>query len=127
MKPNDFRAKYDQRGITLISVAIIGILLVCVLIICMRCVPVVNEYLAIKRAIYAISTNADATTSDFQIQDEFDRRAIVESISTIKGTDLDIKKQGGKTVIAVDYGRKVPLVANVSLLFEFKSSTLDPQ
>ena len=43
----------------------------------------------------------------------------------VAGTDLEIGKDGGKTLIEVAYERKVPVVANVSLLIEFNATTAD--
>ena len=53
----------------------------------------------------------------------FDRRRQIDDISSVSGADLVIDKSGTKTVIDVQYSRTVPLVANVSLLFDLHPSS----
>lgn len=124
MKTNNLYMR-SQRGITLISVIIIGALLACVLVIGFRCVPAVTEYMAVKRAMYAASTNADLSTPKYEIERDFDRRSEIDDITSVKGSDLNIYNDSGKVVISVEYSRKVPLFGNVSLLFDFNTTTRD--
>ncbi len=127
MKLNNLLASRRQRGITLISVIIIGILLVFLLIVAFRCVPVLNEYFAIKRTVYAISTNAHSSMSDYDIVRDFDAQTYIDHITSITGDDLVVSRPDGKVVISFKYSRTVPLFANVSLLFDFDATTQDPR
>ena len=55
------------------------------------------------------------------IRSSFNRRAQIDDLP-VKGTDLDIRKDNGHIVLAVEYQRKVPIAGNVSLLFDFDAS-----
>lgn len=114
-----------QGGISLISVLIVGALAAFVLIIGFRTVPAVNEFMAVQRIIKIVADEGDNGVSVAEMRRSFDRRSQVDDVSSVAGTDLEIGKDGGKTLIEVAYERKVPVVANVSLLIEFNASTAD--
>jgi hypothetical protein len=103
----------------------VGALAAFVLIIGFRTVPAVNEFMAVQRIIKIVADEGDNGVSVAEMRRSFDRRSQVDDVSSVAGTDLEIGKDGGKTLIEVAYERKVPVVANVSLLIEFNASTAD--
>jgi len=112
-----------QAGMSLIGVLLTGVLLGGVFLVGMKTVPAFNEYAAIKRAINSIADNAGGNTSIPEMRKEFERHRDVDDIESVRGADLDIAKRGGSVQISVTYSRKVPVVANVSLLFDFEASS----
>lgn len=112
-----------QQGLTLISVVLVAALLGAALLVAFKCVPVVTEYLAIKRVIKAVAEEGDAGETMGNLKHSFDRRSNIDDISSIRGSDLIIYKQAGKVIVQAQYERRVPLVANVSLVFEFNTSS----
>jgi len=115
--------KAKQGGMSLIGVLIVGMLLAFVLLIAFRTVPAVNEYMAIQRIIKLIAEEGEGGVPISELRRSFDRRGQIDDVVTIRGADLAIRKQGGKVIIEADYARKVPVVANVSLLIDFRAST----
>lgn len=85
--------------------------------------PVVNEYMSIKRIIGILAEEADNGTPVLELRRSFDRRGQIDDVSSVKGADLVIDRTGTKTVIDVQYSRSVPLIGNVSLLFDLHPST----
>ncbi|MCB1955906.1 MAG: DUF4845 domain-containing protein [Rhodocyclaceae bacterium] len=111
-----------QKGMTLIGLLLTGIGLALVFLLGMKTVPAVTEFAAVKRVINAVAESADPGTSTVPgIRKDFDLRATVDDIKSVRGADLDITKRSGRVEISVAYSRKVPLVANVSLLLEFEA------
>jgi hypothetical protein len=110
-------------GISPIGVLIIGAFFGSALLIGFRTVPAVNEFLAIQRIIKLVAEEGDGGAPVSELRRSFDRRGQIDDVVTVSGTDLDITKEAGKVVIEVQYSRKVPVVANVSLLFDFQAST----
>jgi len=111
-----------QRGLSLIGTLFVAAVVIGGLILALRAVPVYSEYFAVKRAVNAVANGVDALSPE-AIRKAYDRRADVESIETVKSTDLTISKQDGRFVISAEWQRTIPLVANVSLLFEFSASS----
>jgi hypothetical protein len=53
----------------------------------------------------------------------FGKYAEIEHIKTLTPADLDIFKEDNQVVIAFAYEKRIPLVANVSLLIDFRGSS----
>jgi hypothetical protein len=115
--------KNRQSGLSLIGVLIVGALLAFVFLIGMRCVPVYTEYMAIKRILNVIADSGGSDKTAADVRRDFDNRAIIDDVSTVSGKDLIVDKRRGNIVVSVEYSRTVPIVANVSLLFEFQASS----
>ena len=113
----------SQRGLSLLGVLVVGALAAFVLIVGFRTVPVVNEYMSVKRIIGILADEADKGTAVLELRRSFDRRGQIDDISSVRGADLVIDRTGTRTVINVQYSRTVPLVANVSLLFDLHPSS----
>jgi len=114
--------KKRQSGLSLISVLIVGAILGFLFLIGMRVVPVMTEYMAVKRVMQSIVENE--TSPDVTVQDirrDFDKRAYIQEVKTVNGQDLIVMKNGNMIELSIEYSRTVPLVANVSLLFEFQT------
>ena len=113
-----------QQGVTLTGVIFVGMILVLLAIAGMKILPDVIEYYSIlkdAKAVVQDPSSRGATVSD--IRKSFDKRAQIDDISSIKGPDLDISKEGNEIVIAFAYTKKIPLVARVSLVIDFEGST----
>ncbi len=112
-----------QQGLSLISVIIVGGLAAFALVIGFRTVPAINEYLSVQRIVKIIADEGDAGASLVELRRSFDRRGYIDQVTTVSGVDLVITKPGGKTLVEVEYARKVPVIANVSLLIDFSASS----
>jgi hypothetical protein len=106
-----------QRGLSLIGLMFAGGVLFFLALLGMRAVPVYLEYFKVRTAIEALA--ASGSTSPAELRTGFDKRADMDDIKGVRGSDLDIEKAGKGVVISVSYSRKVPLVAQASLLFDF--------
>ena len=154
----------SQRGLSLLGVLVFGAIAAFVLIVGFRTVPVVTEYMAIKRIIAVLADEADMVTGFKEgkyekafvssvynrlsrplfhvpvrdplradegekgpplpeVRRSFNRRKQIDDVSSVGGADLVIDRSGSRTVIEVQYTRTVPLVANVSLLFDLHPSS----
>lgn len=112
-----------QRGLSLISVLIVGAFFAFVLLVGFRTVPAVNEYLSVQRIVKIVAAEGDNGTPVSELRRSFDRRGQIDDVNSISGADLEITKQGGKVVIEAEYSRKVPVAGNVSLLIDFQVSS----
>ncbi len=125
MMGNVVMTQSRQRGLSLISLMIVGGLLAFVLLIAFRTVPAINEYLAVERIARLVAEEGDGGASVTEMRRSFDRRGQIDDVSSVKGIDLAISKLAGKVVVEATYSRKVPVAGNVSLLFDFQVSSAD--
>ena len=113
-----------QRGMTLVSLIMIGGLVIGVAIVAIKAAPSVVEYFSVLKAIKAMGGSGElrgASVAD--IRKSFDKRADIDSISSIRGADLDISKDGNDIVISFEYAKKIPIGGSVSLCVDFTGST----
>ena len=90
----------------------------------MKLGPSYLEFFAIKKAVVAIAQEKrGATVND--IRKAFDARATIDDISTVKGSDLEVTKDGSDIVIAATYRKEIPLAGNVGLFIDFRATSKD--
>ena len=113
-----------QRGVTLISLIIVGALVAMVAVVGIKVAPDVIEYFTIVKDVKATAQDPSikgATVAE--IRRAFQRRAQIDGINAISENDLDISKEGNEIVISFAYSKKVPLYGPVSFLIDFQGSS----
>jgi type II secretory pathway pseudopilin PulG len=109
-----------QRGISLIGLIFVLAILGVVLITAAKILPTFIEYRAIKNSIASAKSQGGTMR---EMQAAFDRGAEINTIEAIHGTDLIISKETGETEISFAYEKRIPLVANATLLLEYSGTT----
>ncbi|WP_269533364.1 DUF4845 domain-containing protein [Chitinimonas sp. BJYL2] len=107
-----------QRGVSMINMLTWAIILGGALVLGLKMVPAYTEYFGVKKAIADIAKQM-AGAPPAEIRAAFDKRATIDYITTVQGTDLDIIQDQSGTTISTSYEKIIPLVANVSLKFDF--------
>ena len=116
----------SQSGLSLIGVMIGGAVLAALLLVGLKLIPVVSEYMGVKRSMAAVVGGANPQTATVsELRSAFTKRAMVDDVTTITASDVDITKEDGRIVMSIEYSRKVKLFGNVSLLIDFSASTAD--
>ena len=103
-----------QRGISLSGLLVICAFLIAVILLALKLFPPYTEYLSIKKAINQIARNPEGRASHREIHAAFERHAAIDNISSVRGTDLEISKQGDRVSIGAAWSVKVPLFYNIS-------------
>ena len=109
-----------QQGLSLVGLIVVLAIMGFAAIVGMKTVPAFAEYSAAKDAINLAKA---AGGSPREMQVAFDKSADVNDIDAITGRDLVISKDSGETEISFEYEKRIPLFANVSLLFDFAGTT----
>ena len=110
----------QQRGLTLIGFILLITLIGAAGIVAFRAIPIYSEFFTIKRILKEINVENPETTP-LQIRNQFDLKSSADYVYDIKSRDLDIAKENGRIIVSVRYQKTVPLVYNVSLLFDFET------
>lgn len=113
-----------QQGISLIGFIMVSVVLVFVTIFAFKLVPAYLEQYTITKIFRQIVQNpefANATAAD--VRAAFNRQVSIDSVKAVDSADLDISRDAGQLVIEAQYQVTIPLIANVSLLVDFKASS----
>lgn len=116
--------QHRQRGMSIIGILVLVILGVSITLIVVKLSPAYIEYFSVKKVISAMAKDpAFASMSPKEIRDSFDRRAAIDYINSVKGSDLDLSKDNGENVASIEYAQKIPLAFNISACLDFEAST----
>jgi hypothetical protein len=112
-----------QQGVSLGGLAMGAVILIAVALLGMKLAPSYIEFFAIKKAVNAIASEKAGGASVAEIRKSFDQRATVDDINTIKGSDLEITKDGQSMVISAAYRKEIKLFGNVGLFVDFHATS----
>jgi hypothetical protein len=117
------KTTWKNRGVTLTGLIMVLFAVVVLLLFGMKLIPAYIEYGTAKKAISAIARDGTGASTPQEVRRQFDARALIDNIEVIKGTDLEIRKEGAGMVIGFAYRKEVPLFANVGLYIDFAANS----
>lgn len=109
-----------QRGMSMVSVVLLGVIIVAVFAIGSQSLPMFLEYQAVQKAV---NKAAAESSSVAELRASFDRAAQIDDIRTITGKDLEITKRGDGFAASFDYERELHLAGPAYLLYRFTGSS----
>lgn len=112
-----------QTGASMFVVVFILVTCVFFVILGFKSVPIVNEYLGIKKVVSQIQKEG-ANLSISEMKESFTTKAKFEYITVVKADDLVITKDGSNVTISVIYDAPVRLfgsndATHLDLMFHF--------
>ena len=107
--------KHHQRGISLIGLLFVGGVLACAGLLFAQVLPTLLEYQAINKAVNKAKEGGTVA----EVRAIFDRAAAIDDMSSISGKDLDVSKEGDKTVVAFAYTREIHMAGPAFLLLKY--------
>ena len=109
-----------QRGMSFISVIFIGLMAISLFAIGGQSLPIFLEYQAIQKAATKAAHEGDTVAA---VRAAFDRASAVDNISSVKGEDLDITKNGDQIVVSFRYAREIALAGPAFLVYRFQGQS----
>jgi sensor histidine kinase regulating citrate/malate metabolism len=108
-----------QRGISFITVLFIVGVLAAVGLMAAQAFPSVIEYQAALKAINKASQGATVA----EVRSIFDKAADIDSITAIKGRDLEIAKEGDQVIISFAYDKEFHMFGPAYLLLKYRGTS----
>lgn len=105
----------QQRGVSFIGILFVGGVLAFSGIIAAQVFPTLIEYQAITKAA---SKSKDGGTVA-EVRSTFDKAAQIDDIKSITGKDLEVTKEGDKTVVSFAYNKEIHMGGPVYLLLKY--------
>jgi Domain of unknown function (DUF4845) len=120
-KPYQTVARRKQLGIGFFGLIFYAVVFGGLGLIGMKSFPIYSEHLRINRIIKKIVEDNPKTAQEAATI--FERHSAIEDITAIRGTDLVVDTKSGKAAVSYKYSKKLPLIAPVSLIFDFEGSS----
>ena len=115
---------YRQRGISFFMLVLILAVVAIFGGIGLKVIPAHLEALSVKKILASMSNSEEVKSGSVKaIRDSFDRRAMVDNVEAVKGSDLEVTKENNDVVIIAAWQQRVSLFANYTLLIDFNMST----
>jgi hypothetical protein len=112
-----------QSGVTLTGTIMVLFVLVFLALFAMKMLPAYIEYGTAKKAIEAIARDRTGAATPQEVRRAFDARAQIDNIDVLKGSDLEVTKDGAGLVIAFAYRKEVPLFSNLGMYIDFAANS----
>jgi hypothetical protein len=107
--------KHQQRGISFIGLLFVGGVLACIGVLAAEVLPTLIEFQAITKA----ASKATDGNTVAEVRSIFDKAAAIDDIKSISGKDLEVTKEGDKTVVAFAYTREIHMAGPAYLLLKY--------
>ncbi len=111
----------NQLGVSLGGVLVGGVIFIVLAMLGLKLAPSYIEFFAIKKAVAAVGEDARNGANAAAIRRTFDARAVIDTIETVKGSDLEITKDANGVVVSAAYRKEIPLVANIGIYIDFSA------
>ena len=113
----------NQLGISLGGLLVGSAIFIAVMMVGIKLTPSYIEFFAIKKAVNAVGEEARNGANAATIRRNFDNRATIDSIDSIKGSDLEITKDATGVIVSVGYRKEIPLVSNIGVYINFNAAS----
>jgi hypothetical protein len=107
--------KHQQRGISFIGLLFVGAVVACAGILAAQVLPTLIEFQAITKAASKAATGNTVP----EVRAIFDKAGAIDDIHSISGKDLEVTKEGDKTVVAFAYTREIHMAGPAYLLLKY--------
>ena len=115
-----------QRGISFLVLIIIFAMIAMVGLIGLKILPAYLDAFSVKKILASMASSEEVKSGTVkEIRDNFDRRASIDNVDSIKGADLEITKENNEAVVVAAWTQRIPLFTNYTLLIDFSMSTTD--
>jgi len=109
------QSKFRQRGITFFGLLFVGTVVAITGVVAAQVFPTFVEYQSITKAVNKAAGGASVP----EIRDIYQRATEIDNISSIRGGDLEITKEGDKVVVSFAYQREIHLVGPAWLTLKY--------
>ena len=112
--------RHRQRGITMISLAIIVAFVGSYAFAILRVMPFYLEQMKVSSTLNDVEANLSGSGASLvQIRDAIDKRLDIEMVRGLRAKDFKIKKSSGGYSVNATYERRAPYIGNLYLVVAF--------
>ena len=87
-----------------------------------RVLPSYIEYFSVEKTLKQTLLNARDGVTLAEFRKDFDLKASADYIDSVRGSDIELNKQGNALVATATWSKTLPLVGNASILLDFQAS-----
>jgi len=112
----------QQSGLSMLGFLFVAAVVVVCVMIGFRVTPAYIEYFSVQKALEQALVDSKDLNSTAEVRAAFQKRVDAGYIESVSGRDVEVLKNRNQITANVSWSRKLPLVANASLLLEFEAT-----
>jgi len=112
----------QQSGLSMIGFLFVTVVVVVCVMIGFRVTPAYIEFYSVQRALEQALVDTKDLNSTAEVRAAFQKRVDSGYIESVTGRDVEVLKTRNQITASASWSRKLPLVANASLLLEFEAT-----
>ena len=116
------RTSDRQTGFTITGFIFVAAVLIAIAMIGFRVLPSYIEYFSVEKTLRQTLQNARDGVTLAEFRKDFDLKASADYIDSVRGSDVDLSRDGNQLVASASWTNTLHLIGNVSLLLEFEAS-----
>jgi hypothetical protein len=116
------RSRDRQSGLTIVGFVFVAAIVLSIAMILFRVMPSYIEYFSVEKTLKQTLMNAPENVTLEKFRRDFDLKASADYIDSVRGSDVELTKEGKELVATATWAVTLPLVANVSILLDFQAS-----
>jgi hypothetical protein len=116
------RARHRQTGLTIIGFLLVAAVVLAIAMIGFRVLPSYIEYFSVEKTLRQTLQNSRDGVTLAEFRRDFDLKASADYIDSVRGSDVDLTREGTELVASASWTNTLHLIGNVSLLLEFEAS-----
>lgn len=113
----------QQSGLALSNLLFWCVVIAVVALVGMKVVPAFVEYQSVLKTVKTVVSEAGPESTVADIRKAFANYDTINDFPSVDAKDLEITKSSGELVVSFSYEKRIPLVANVSLVIDFSGSS----
>lgn len=113
---------HKQKGITGIGWLFILVVIGFSALVVLKMTPMYAEYFSVKSSMDSLAKETLSGKSKGQVREMLMKRLDVNDVNRVTKDDITITIRSGNIAVSVDYEARENLVANISLVADFKYS-----
>jgi len=114
--------RQGQRGLTITGFLFVAIVAVVAVMVGARTIPAYIEWYTVQKVMADTLRTSKEGFTLYQFRRDFDLKASADYVESVRGTDIEVAKDGNQLVATATWSRVLHLVGNVSLLLEFEAT-----
>lgn len=111
-----------QRGLSMLGFIFVAVLVAGAVMIGFRTVPSYIEYFTVKKVMQKTLQDSPEPFSLNKFRSDFDLKASADYIDSVRGSDIDVVKEGNALVATANWTNKLHLGGNVSIVLDFEAT-----
>ncbi|HTS22847.1 MAG TPA: DUF4845 domain-containing protein [Casimicrobiaceae bacterium] len=111
-----------QAGLSIVGFIFVAVIVLTIAMIGFRVLPSYIEYFSVEKTLRQTLQNSRDNVTLAEFRKDFDLKASADYIDSVRGTDVDLTRDGTELVASASWTNTLHLIGNVSLLLEFEAS-----